>query len=96
MYLHFSISVAFSVEPATFFTLSVLHFWWWFQWALTDCGAGSGELLLDQGRFQDAVDKFEEAIRLEKEKYVLPPHSSLFPVPSPDSNSSRLTDHPAQ
>ncbi|KAF7789169.1 hypothetical protein EIP86_000106 [Pleurotus ostreatoroseus] len=34
-----------------------------------------GELLLDQGRFQDAVEKFEEAIRLEHEKN--PPINAL-------------------
>lgn len=31
---------------------------------------GSGELLLDQQRFQDAVVKFERAVELEKVKYV--------------------------
>jgi len=30
----------------------------------------SGELLLDQGRFQDAIDKFDRAIELEKTKLV--------------------------
>jgi len=30
----------------------------------------SGELLLDQHRFEDAVEKFEKAVELEKEKYV--------------------------
>ena len=30
----------------------------------------SGELLLDQSRFQDAVDKFDRAIELEKTKLV--------------------------
>lgn len=30
----------------------------------------SGELLLDQQRFQDAVDKFDRAVELEKEKCV--------------------------
>ena len=31
----------------------------------------SGELLLDQGRFQDAIDKFDRAIELEKTKLVM-------------------------
>lgn len=31
----------------------------------------SGELLLDQQRFQDAVDKFDRAIEIEKAKFVL-------------------------
>jgi hypothetical protein len=31
----------------------------------------SGELLLDQGRFQDAIDKFDRAIELEKTKSVM-------------------------
>lgn len=31
-----------------------------------------GELLLDQQRFQDAVEKFDRAIELEKEKYAMP------------------------
>lgn len=30
----------------------------------------SGELLLDQQRFQDAVDKFDRAIEIEKAKFV--------------------------
>ena len=30
----------------------------------------SGELLLDQQRFQEAVEKFDRAIELEKAKYV--------------------------
>ena len=36
------------------------------------CGVviNSGELLLDQQRFQDAVEKFDRAIELEKAKYV--------------------------
>lgn len=32
----------------------------------------SGELLLDQGRFEDAIEKFDKAIELEKSK--APPH----------------------
>jgi import receptor subunit TOM70 len=28
----------------------------------------SGELLLDQGRFEEAVEKFDKAIELEKAK----------------------------
>jgi len=32
--------------------------------------SSSGELLLDQQRFEDAVEKFERAIELEKTKYV--------------------------
>lgn len=28
----------------------------------------SGELLLDQGRFQDAIEKFDRAIELERTK----------------------------
>jgi hypothetical protein len=31
----------------------------------------SGEVLLDQERFQDAIEKFERAIELEKNKLVL-------------------------
>jgi import receptor subunit TOM70 len=30
----------------------------------------SGELLLDQQRFQDAVEKFDRAIELERQKCV--------------------------
>jgi import receptor subunit TOM70 len=30
-----------------------------------------GELLLDQGRFEEAVEKFEKAVELEKAKYVM-------------------------
>ncbi|KAF7986834.1 hypothetical protein HWV62_12616 [Athelia sp. TMB] len=36
-----------------------------------------GELLLDQQRFQDAVDKFDRAIELEKEK---PPPMNVLPL----------------
>ena len=32
----------------------------------------SGELLLDQQRFEDAVEKFDKAVELEKQKYVSP------------------------
>jgi import receptor subunit TOM70 len=31
----------------------------------------SGELLLDQGRFEDAIEKFDKAIEIEKTKWVL-------------------------
>ena len=31
----------------------------------------SGELLLDQQRFDDAIDKFDRAIEIELAKYVL-------------------------
>lgn len=41
----------------------------------------SGELLLDQGRFQDAIDKFDRAIELEKTKLV---RSSDLQVPRSD------------
>lgn len=34
----------------------------------------SGELLLDQGRFEEAVEKFERAIELEKGKAPAPPN----------------------
>ena len=39
----------------------------------------SGELLLDQGRFAEAIEKFERAIELENEKYV--PCLPLHPLP---------------
>jgi import receptor subunit TOM70 len=35
------------------------------------CRGESGELLLDQQRFQDAVEKFDRAIDLEKAKWVI-------------------------
>lgn len=35
---------------------------------LTGGYARSGELLLDQQRFQDAVEKFDRAIEIEKKK----------------------------
>lgn len=38
---------------------------------LLPTGICSGELLLDQGRFQDAIDKFDRAIELEKTKLVV-------------------------
>ncbi len=31
----------------------------------------SGELLLDQKRFEDAIEKFDRAIELEKQRCVL-------------------------
>lgn len=36
--------------------------------------ANSGELLLDQGRFEDAIEKFDKAIELEKSKSPIPPN----------------------
>lgn len=36
----------------------------------SDFRSSSGELLLDQQRFQDAVEKFDKAIEIEKSKYV--------------------------
>lgn len=38
----------------------------WF--GLTRCC--SGELLLDQQRYQDAIEKFDRAIEIERAKYV--------------------------
>jgi hypothetical protein len=35
---------------------------------IVDVGSVSGELLLDQQRFQDAVEKFDRAIELERQK----------------------------
>jgi len=43
----------------------------------SDCFHHSGELLLDQARFEDAVEKFEKAIELEKTMFVTYP-SFLF------------------
>jgi import receptor subunit TOM70 len=37
-----------------------------------------GELLLDQGRFEEAVEKFEKAVELEKAKYVYASYSPSF------------------
>ena len=30
----------------------------------------SGELLMDQGRFEEAVEKFDKAVELERTKFV--------------------------
>jgi mitochondrial import receptor subunit TOM70 len=38
----------------------------------------SGELLLDQQRFQDAVDKFDRAIELERTKSVSSPNRLIL------------------
>ena len=50
------------------------------MWLIMSC---SGELLLDQQRFEDAVEKFDKAIELENAKYVycpafLPPITHNF------------------
>jgi len=46
--------------------------------------AHSGELLLDQGRFEEAVEKFDKAIELEQKKYLFYlPHTAA-------SNSSTI------
>lgn len=46
------------------------------RWVLMP--TGSGELLLDQQRFQEAVDKFDRAIEIENER---PKYANLLCVP---------------
>ena len=52
---------------------------------------GSGELLLDQQRYPDAIEKFDRAIEIERAKYVCSPIDFLVHVcPSEPSLTSLL------
>ena len=50
----------------------------------------SGELLLDQQRFEEAVEKFDKAIELEKVKYVF----NILPMSPQESFSTQLYRSP--
>jgi hypothetical protein len=47
----------------------------------------SGELLMDQQRFEDAVEKFDKAFEMEKQKYVLSGHCYSTLIPSQGRNN---------
>ena len=59
---------------------------------------GSGELLLDQQRYPDAIEKFDRAIEIERAKYVCSPIDFLVhvcpPIRALSDVAARLTGRP--